>query len=195
MHEALTIPDSDPIQSREAIRMFDLIIDLMNKQGHTYLQNLVDGSYSHFIKDGECDIVLMYLSPPLNRADITTFSRHSISSGIARPTVTFDVVHHGLYHSSVGAVPQYFVGGDGVLYGTSNMFVLNGFGQSYRQDTLSLELRRSELSKEDRHVYPQLEITPQVPDLGIRNNPIEPNDYELIGHYLHQIEEGEFRRL
>jgi hypothetical protein len=69
--------------------------------------------------------------------------------------------------------------------------VINKLGQSYREDTLSLDLGNELTGRIPKHQYPQLEASPQISDLGTHINPFEQGDYELIGYYLDQIDQGQ----
>jgi hypothetical protein len=197
MTEAYTSPDTDPFHVQEA-KLLAQRIFLHVGQDPNFDESLglKFCHQVHFYKPRTCDVWMEYFPMPEIALGNGSSWLEDPSFDDLAPAVTFMVTHEhkGLHHSTMGPdvyVPDAFFGNDGILYGAYNEFFINSLGQSRRVDKLFLLFGPVTTDDIEDSYEPQLDLSPKASDLCERVNLFDPSDYEMIGHYLNQIEQGE----
>jgi hypothetical protein len=198
MTEAYTSPDGDPFHLQEAKQFFDRMKVLHLSNPVSELPPYKRENSSFFKSDRSIVIVRYYPTRRISEDDKKVFSVIDESFQFEYPSVTFRLTGNFLYHSLIGNVSRYvprrFLGSSGELYEAHNRFVINSVGQSYREDSLIVILDHELMGRTPKQEYPQLEISADITDITTRMNPLDEGDYELIGYYLDQIDQGRLER-
>ena len=188
MLEAYRLPETDEFHIEEAKRLANGML-LRLTTCPDFEESVRVNEYFYLRRSNpetNDEIIIGYYPKSKARRNNQELSLVDPPEGFDFPAVCLTVLHNGLYHSAIGPVPKYTWSGDRKVYLVTNRFLLNESGQTYREDKLGvIPVSLGYVLTIPNAIRVE---KPEESDIGVRINPLEPSDYEMIGYYLNQID-------